>query len=129
MWRLRVVHYKKRADLRRVFSQRRGGSDRPHVAPAVKFTAGDFNVATLRGGVKIYAVTPLEPPLRVGAVDRPNANKKILKKKAWGRLRPPPCVFFFKKNQIVPAYRTAGMLLYLLKKIASCEQFNDNDLN
>ena len=54
-----LIHYKKRADLRRVFSQRRGGSDRPHVAPAVKFTAGDFNVATLRGGGKIYAVAPL----------------------------------------------------------------------
>ena len=38
-------------------------------------------------------------------------------------------ICFFFKNQIVPAYRTAGMLLYLLKKIASCEQFNDNDLN
>ena len=71
------LHYKKRADLRRVFSQRRGGSNRPHGAPAVKFTVGDFNVATLRGGGKIYAVAPLEPPLRVGAVDRPNANKKI----------------------------------------------------
>ena len=78
------MHYKKRADLRRVFSQRRGGSDRPHVSPAVKFTAGDFNVATLRGGGKIYAVAPLEPPLRVGAVDRPNENKKILKKRHGG---------------------------------------------
>ena len=64
---MRDKHYKKRADLRRVFSQRRGGSNRPHGAPAVKFTAGDFNVATLRGGGKIYAVAPLEPPLRVGA--------------------------------------------------------------
>ena len=66
-------HYKKGADLRRVFSQRRGGSNRPHGAPAVKFTAGDFNVATLCEGGKIYAVAPLEPPLRVGAVDRPYA--------------------------------------------------------
>ena len=60
-------HYKKRADLRRVFSQRRGGSNRPHGAPAVKFTAGDFNEGTLRWGGTIYAVAPSEPPLRVGA--------------------------------------------------------------
>ena len=81
------------------------------------------------GAERGNAVAPLEPPLRVGEVDRPNANKKILKKRHGGGYDRRHVIFFLKKNQIVPAYRTAGMLLYLLKKIASCEQFNDNDLN
>ena len=51
----------------------------------------------------------------------------FFKKRHGGGYGRPYAVIF--KNQIVPAYRTAGMLLYLLKKIASCEQFNDNDLN
>ena len=85
--------------MRRVFSQRRGGSNRPHGAPAVKFTAGDFNEGTLRGGGTIYAAAPLEPPLRVGAdvgADLPAAKIfYFFKKKAWGRLLTAAMGFFF----------------------------------
>ena len=108
----RAAHYKKRADLRRVFSQRRGGSDRPHVAPAVKFTAGDFNVATLRGGGKIYAVAPLEPPLRVGAVDRESQFTNYLPEKQNGYSLPMnrnslPCItrFTTKVSQLTTTHK------------------------
>ena len=42
-------HYKKRVDLRRAFSHRGGGSNRPQRAPAENFTAGDFTEETQHG--------------------------------------------------------------------------------